>query len=344
MYEARWLKAGAFLPLDDVLASNSIDLARYAQGPLGGCQLDGQQFCLGSYLGLVVLLYDRQAFDAASLPHPSATVPMSVDEYAQVATKLAKPDPDLAKRVWGGEVAPTFWWMDTLNLYSEDGRSVVGLVDDEATIHAWDVLGKMARDGVGITGAEQEAAGLELTDLLATHQLAMAIGDNTAVGELQDQGVDVGVAPLPVERAGDPVWASTWMDMWAVPAKASHPDAAKELVVWIATEGNKIRAEAGAPPLDLQLAKDLAGLRERPSDRSSSTWPLRRSNGPSCPASSRCWARSSRMPSRASSRTGTRAALFEPRLRSCRRTSTGNGRRGTRSSSTAPATLPTVLG
>ena len=64
-------------------------------------------------LGLVVLLYDRQAFDAASLPHPSATVPMSVDEYAQVATKLAKPDPDLAKRVWGGEVAPTFWWMDT---------------------------------------------------------------------------------------------------------------------------------------------------------------------------------------------------------------------------------------
>ena len=67
----------------------------------------------------------------------------------------------------------------------------------------------------------------------------------------------MGVAPLPVERAGDPVWASTWMDMWAVPAKASHPDAAKELVVWIATEGNKIRAEAGAPPLDLQLAKDL---------------------------------------------------------------------------------------
>ena len=77
-------------------------------------------------------------------------------------------------------------------MYSEDGRSVVGLVDDEATIHAWDVLGKMARDGVGITGAEQEAAGLELTDLLATHQLAMAIGDNTAVGELQEPGCRCG--------------------------------------------------------------------------------------------------------------------------------------------------------
>jgi ABC-type glycerol-3-phosphate transport system substrate-binding protein len=84
----------------------------------------------------------------------------------------------------------------------------------------------------------------------------MAIGDNTAVGELQDQDIDVGVAPLPVERAGDPVWASTWMDMWAVPTKASHPDEAQELIAWIATEGNKIRAEAGAPPLDLQLAED----------------------------------------------------------------------------------------
>lgn len=256
MYESRWLKAGAFLPLDDVLASNSVDIARYAEGPLGGCRLDDQLYCLGSYLGLVVLLYDRQQFDDADLPHPSATVPMSVDEYAQIAGTLAKPDPDLAKRVWGGEVAPTYWWMDTLNLFSEDGRSVIGLVDDEATIHAWDVLTTMARDGVGITGADQEAAGLESTDLLATHQLAMAIGDNTAVGELQEQGVDVGVAPLPVERAGDPVWASTWMDMWAVPSKASHPDEAKELVVWIATEGNKVRAEAGAPPLDLQLAEE----------------------------------------------------------------------------------------
>jgi len=191
------------------------------------------------------------------VPYPSATVPMSVDEYAAIAAKLAKPNKDLAKRVWGGEVAPTYWWMDTANLYSEDGRSVTGLVDDEATIHAWDVLGKMARDGVGITGAEQEAAGIESTDLLATHQLGMAIGDNTAVGELQDQGVDIGVAPLPVEKSGEPVWASTWMDMWGVPTKASHPDEAKELVAWIATEGNKVRANAGTPPLDLVLAKDL---------------------------------------------------------------------------------------
>lgn len=256
MTERRWAKAGAILPLDELLAAKNIDLARYAQGALGGCQLDGQQYCMGSYLGQVVMLYDKQLFDAANLPYPSATVPMSVDEYAVVAAKLAKPNADLSQRVWGGEVAPTYWWMGARPLYSEDGRSVIGLVDDEATIHAWDVLGKMARDGVGLTGADQEASGISSTDLIATHQLGMAIADNTALGDLQAQGVDVGVAPVPVERAGDPVNVGTWMDQWAVPTKAAHPDEAKELVAFIAKEGNKIRADAGTMPLDFKLAEE----------------------------------------------------------------------------------------
>jgi multiple sugar transport system substrate-binding protein len=264
MFERRWLEAGAFLPLDDVLASNDIDVARFSQGPLGACQLDGTLYCIGSYLGQVVLLYDKQLFDAAGLPYPSATEPMSVDEYAQVATKLAKPDADLSKRVWGGEVAPTYWWMDPRTLYSEDGRTVTGLVDDEATIHSWDVLGKMARDGVGLTGADQEAAGLESTDLLATHQLGMAIADNLALGELQEQGVDVGVAPVPVERKGDQVWVPTWMDSWGVTTKGAHPDEAKALVAWIASEGNRVRAEAGTPPLDTELARDSGWAGESP--------------------------------------------------------------------------------
>jgi ABC-type glycerol-3-phosphate transport system substrate-binding protein len=191
---------------------------------------------------------------------------MSVDEYAEVVAKLAKPDPDLSKQVWGGEVAATYWWMDPRTLFSEDGRTVIGLVDDETTIHSWDVLAKMARDRVGITGADQEAAGVDSADLLATHKVAMAILDNTALGDLQEQGVDVGVAPTPVERKGDPVHVGTWMDSWAVTTKSAHPDEAKELVAWIATEGNKVRAEAGALPLDVQLARDsdwAAGAPER---------------------------------------------------------------------------------
>lgn len=266
MYEPRWLKAGTFLPLDDLFAAKNIDLARFSQGPFGACQFEGKLYCMGSYLGQVIMLYDKQLFDAADLPYPSATEPMSVDEYAEVAAKLAKPNADLSKQVWGGEVAATYWWMDPRTLFSEDGRTAIGFVDDETTIHSWDVLAKMAKDRVGITGADQEAAGVDSAALLATHQLAMAILDNYSLGELQEQGVDVGVAPTPVERKGDLVHVGTWMDSWGVTTKSAHPDEAKELVAWIATEGNKVRAEAGTLPLDVQLARDsgwAAGAPER---------------------------------------------------------------------------------
>jgi multiple sugar transport system substrate-binding protein len=266
MFERKWLQAGHFLALNDVLASNNIDVARFSQGPLDACQFDGQLFCIGSYLGQVVLLYDKQAFDEAGLPYPNATEPMSVDEYAEIAATLTKPNPDLAQRVWGAEVAPTYWWMDPRTIYSEDGRTIAGLVDDDATIHSWDVLGKMAQDGVGLTAADQEAAALESTDLLATHQLAMAIEDNLAFGELQASGVDVGIAPVPVEQEGDQVWVPTWMDSWGVTTRSAHPNEALALVAWIATEGNEVRADAGTPPLDVQLARDMdwaAGAPER---------------------------------------------------------------------------------
>ena len=257
MFERKWLQAGHFLALDDVLATNSVDIANLSQGPLGACQFDGQIFCIGSYLGQVVLLYDKQAFDEAGVAYPQPTEPMSVDEYAEVAAKLTKPNPDMALQVWGAEVAPSYWWMDPRNFYSEDGRTIAGLIDDEATIASWDVLGKMAQDGVGLTAADQEAAALETTDLIATHQLAMAIEDNLAFGELQAQGVDVGVAPVPVEQGSDQVWVPTWMDSWGVTTQAAHPAEALALVAWIATEGGKVRADAGSPPLNVELAREL---------------------------------------------------------------------------------------
>jgi multiple sugar transport system substrate-binding protein len=257
MFERKWLQAGHFLPLDDVLASNDIDIARYSQGPLGACQFEDQIFCMGSYLGQVVLLYDKQAFDEAGLPYPNPIEPMTVDEYATIAATLAKPNADLAQRVWGGETGPTYWWMDPRTIYSEDGRTIAGLVDDDATIHSWDVLTKMARDGVGLTAADTEAAALESVDLIATHQLAMAIEDNLSYGDLQAQGVEVGIAPVPVEQDGDQVWVPTWMDSWGVTTSSAHPNEALALVTWIATEGNKVRADAGTPPLDVQLARDL---------------------------------------------------------------------------------------
>jgi multiple sugar transport system substrate-binding protein len=77
VYEARWMKAGRVLPLDDVIASNQIDLSVMNQNAMSGCVYEGVTYCLGSYTGAVMLFYNKDLFDKAGLPYPSASTPPS---------------------------------------------------------------------------------------------------------------------------------------------------------------------------------------------------------------------------------------------------------------------------
>ena len=252
MYDPRWIKEGHMVPIGDVLTERGVDLTRFAQGPLSVCTQDGELYCIGTYTGALVLMYNKALFDAAGIPYPSSTAPMTVDEYAGLAKKLTIPNEDLAKRVWGGEAGPTYWWINPANLTSPDGRTVVGALDDEATIHSWTVAAGMVRDGSAVS--DDQVMSMGAANLMATGQQAMSFEDNFNLGELLDQGVDVGVAPLPVESPGEPAFVPSWTDAWSTFAKSEHPDEALELLVFMATEGNVLRETGGAFPLDQQLA------------------------------------------------------------------------------------------
>lgn len=264
VYERRWIKAGRLLALDDVVASHGIDVSTLNQNAFASCQYEGQIYCLGSYAGAVMLFYNKDMFDAAGLPYPSATEPMTVDEYAEVAAQLAQPNEDISKRVWGGTAEATLWWMDVRTLFSEDGRTTAGYVNDPATVHSFDVLAKMVRDGIAPSESDFELFGDE--DMMTTGQLAMSITDNVAaVPVLEAAKVDYGVAPVPVEQEGDPPWVGSWTDQWGVFSESENAEAAKEFVAYVGTEGNRLRAERGDTlPLDLEVAQETgwAGANE----------------------------------------------------------------------------------
>jgi multiple sugar transport system substrate-binding protein len=264
VYERRWLKAGRVLPLDDVIASNQIDLSVLNQNALAGCEFEGKTYCLGSYTGAVMLFYNKDLFDQAGLPYPSATVPMSIDEYAATAEKLTEPDEDLSKHVFGGSADPSFWWSDTNTHFSEDGKTTDGLVNDPATVHMYDVLTTMTREKVAPSESDYQFFGN--TEILATSQQAMAITDNVAaIPLLEEAGVDWGAAPTPVEQAGDPPFVSAWTDQFGVFAGSENPEAAKDFIAFLSTEGNRLRSErADALPLDSTVAEetDWAGQSE----------------------------------------------------------------------------------
>ena len=110
IYEARWMKAGKFLPINDMVNLKGIKLEDYNQGIVKDmCTMNGKLYCLGTYTGAVLLFYNKDMFDAAGVPYPSSTVPMSIDEYEATAAKLTQPNEDITKRVYGGSAGGSNW-------------------------------------------------------------------------------------------------------------------------------------------------------------------------------------------------------------------------------------------
>jgi multiple sugar transport system substrate-binding protein len=263
IFEPRWVRAGRVLPLNDVIAEQDIDVSAYNQTALAGCgeegSLEGDIYCFGSNLGTVMLLYNKEMFDEADLDYPAANEAMSIDEYAELAAALSQPGADVTEHVWGGVGEAPIWWMDSATHFSEDGRTTEGFVNDASTIHTYDVLTGLIRDGHAPSGAAYEL--FSNTDLLAEGRLAMTISDSFAdIPTLDAAGINWGAAPVPVERDGDPAFVPSWTDPFGVFVGSPNPEAAKLFVAFAATEGNRLRVEVGDDlPLDLELAEQWAG-------------------------------------------------------------------------------------
>jgi multiple sugar transport system substrate-binding protein len=259
VYEPRWMKAGSVAPLDDVIAGAGIDTSTFNQAAFSECQLDGKTYCLGSLGGSVMLIYNKELFDAAGVPYPSATEPMTIDEYAALARQLAKPSDDPSVNGFGATAEVPFWWTARTTTVGEDGRRIDGYVNDEATIHMYDVLASLIRDGIAPSVAQSEA--MTSADMLGAGQVAMAITDmEMGASSLEAAGATWGAAPVPIEQQGDAGWVFTGTDKYGVFSAGPNPAAARAFIAFLGKEGSRIRVEASDdPPLDANYLDEWAG-------------------------------------------------------------------------------------
>ncbi|MCY4019672.1 MAG: extracellular solute-binding protein [Chloroflexi bacterium] len=257
-YVIRWIRAGLVAPIDDVLESAGVNIEDYNAGAVSrNCALDGQVFCLGTFTAGYNIFYNKDVFDAAGAPHLSSTEPITIDEYAGLVAQLSAYSDDMSERVWGGTL-PMPWWTDAANYFSEDGRSVMGYVNDEATAHFYQVVADMAgTDGI-LSSADLSLVGNSANDMLAAGQLAMAMADSPiAQPLLEAAGVNWGAAPPPVEAEGDPAWVYTGSDELMALSGSDNLQEALQFILFWATEGNRMRAEAGGLPMNMRMAEEM---------------------------------------------------------------------------------------
>ena len=141
-------------------------------------------------------------------------------------------------------------------LVSEDGRTADGHVNDEATVHFYQVAADLIADGSALQVTEADL--VQAQDLIATGRLAIAVGDSVLYQPVLEQACsNWGAAPAPFETAYTPSCVYTGSDELAAFSGSQNLEAAKEFVTFWGTEGNRMRVEADGLSLNMGLAEEL---------------------------------------------------------------------------------------
>jgi multiple sugar transport system substrate-binding protein len=264
----RWFKEGAFLPLDEMIAEQGIDLSTWNKAVIGSpgatnteapCRFDGKLYCLGSYTGSVMLFYNKDMFDAKGLEYPTIWPPITNDQYVELACALT----DEANGVWGtanGDPVTLYPWELTWN---EDGRTVEGVVNSPLSVKVHQQIAEMIQNGcapsLNVMDPWQQGV-----DFFSQGKLAMVVTDFQSLFKIENNNINYGIAHVPAPQGLEPFF-NVWTDGIGVFAKAAHPEEAKLFIAFQATEGQRIRVEkTGDVPVSSAVAEELNWARDIP--------------------------------------------------------------------------------
>ena len=202
---------------------------------------------------ILFMYYNKDMFDAAGLPYPSATEAMTWDEFIETAKLLtldkngnnaASPDFDPENIVQYGCVVDNWTWQLEVwalsnggRWFSEDGKECT--INDPAVIEA---IQKVA-DLTLVEHVMPYNAGLEDNGIqrsIATGNVAMATGGAWNVGTClnsarEDIGLNYGVARLPMMERSVTICTG---GPQVVFSQTKHPEEAMEFIKWYMKEEN----------------------------------------------------------------------------------------------------------
>ena len=249
------MRAGLLLPLDDMVAQHQIDLSQYVPsivtpGDDFSCAWEDHLYCLGSYVGSVQMLYNKDLFDAAGVDYPKAWPPLTPEQFVEDACKLT----DQANGVWGGAASDPLAYVPWEMFFSPDGRTAT--VNSPDVVHQFEVLASGYDRGC-IPSSNILDPWEQGRDYFAKSQLAMVITDFQDLDKVEKAGINYGSTASPTPTGYDPYFF-VWTDSVGVMTDSDNPSEALDFIAFLTTEGQTLRNDvSGDMPLNLQIAKDV---------------------------------------------------------------------------------------
>ena len=244
---------GSFQPLDDTLFA-TLNLADYNEAVVtGAAGYDGHVYGLGSSVGALSLLYNKDLFTAAGIPFPSEETAMTLSEYSALARAL-----QAAGAKWGGIADTPTYWQDPALYLDASGRTVD--LTSPTFVDAFTEMTSLVTDGVAPGQAQLDATGADDARkfLFLNGELAMTLWEESLSEGIPDT-FNFGIAPTPVAD-GTELWVSRWSNPYGIPVGAKHSDEAVEYMQLLGTSGQTIEAERGNLAVRLSDGDAFAAL------------------------------------------------------------------------------------
>ncbi|KAB8145517.1 sugar ABC transporter substrate-binding protein [Chloroflexia bacterium SDU3-3] len=193
--EGDYVSKGFMLPIDDLIKQDNIDINKFVGGAVAPAY-DGKIYGFGHDTAYWLLYYNKDMFDAAGIPYPSAKG-YTIDEFMDVACKLSKPD----QGQWGMH---NFHWIMSI-LAQQQGIPYLNMVDGQPKYQLDDPktveFFQKVSDFINVKNCQlnnDQSTSLGGADPFIAGKAAMSLNGNWGFGNVKDNAqFNWGVAPIP---------------------------------------------------------------------------------------------------------------------------------------------------
>jgi multiple sugar transport system substrate-binding protein len=240
-YMYKLWKAGHVLPLDSYMARDGIKPEDFFPIYEAWGMLDGKAYMLPVNTYIWAMIYNKDLFDAAGVPHLTADSVITFDQWLEITRQVNVPSDDLQTRVFGSTIFTPQWnamnnYMSDPYVLGPDGRDCLNNATTEDWIRAWTALATAYKEDLTLDSGGMLVGETSWNDIIRQGKLGMIYGTyGDALGH-QRAGMNVGLTGQPVVTPGWNHNVGAWMDAYAIMAGSKHPDEAWLFLKFLTTE------------------------------------------------------------------------------------------------------------